>query len=391
MSIAVDRQRRLDENERAEKQQLELAIRFVVKALDARDPYTKNHSVEVADISRLIAEEIDEDTLRKANEIDKKAAFVEQIYFAALLHDIGKIGVKESILLKKGRLDMTEKWEMDTHAFMGAEMLIEAEGWHNIREIIMHHHESYDGNRGYPHGLKKDTIPLGSRIIAIADSFHAMTSNRPYRCALHNQMAYDEIRLLSEGFKIDGKTEEQQYDPSVFEAFKKAIIKSRENRASTLFENIEVNERVFDDNNFLLTRVFFEKHIEDVVSKTNNEPFCIALMCLNSCVNNAHGTKALYSIKRRMLPRGALFSNYEDNRYVIYFPNTRIKEANILCNEIRDRLSKETEIAIDIGIVEVTNNKSCEDFLSKCVKSLNKAITLDKGKGMVVLYNDIHC
>jgi putative nucleotidyltransferase with HDIG domain len=172
------------------------------KALDARDNSTKEHSCEVADISSIIGKSIG---LRKEQ--------LEVIHLAGHLHDIGKIGIPDHILFKEDKLT-SEEWEcIKNHPVVGAGIVSSIEGFtekNSIKDIIMHHHERYDG-KGYPNGLKGNQIPLGARIIAVADSISAMMQNRPYRRKM------DYYNTVNEVFRNSGS----QFDPLIVNAFSK--------------------------------------------------------------------------------------------------------------------------------------------------------------------------
>ena len=133
----------------------------IASALDAKDPYTGNHSRRVSDMACELC------GLLGLNEHD-----TEEIHLAAHLHDIGKIGIPDSVLLKPGRLDDEEWLIMKKHPQIGADILAKSPRFSRMSAIILHHHERFDG-KGYPFGAKGEEIPLGSRIIAVCDSIHA--------------------------------------------------------------------------------------------------------------------------------------------------------------------------------------------------------------------------
>jgi putative nucleotidyltransferase with HDIG domain len=153
-------------------------VRSLVSSVDAKDPYTCGHSTRVAITCREVAR-----ALAFADEPTREA------YMAGLLHDIGKIGTPEAILRKPGLLLPEEREIMQRHSRTGAQILGGIRKLEPIREAVLHHHERFDGS-GYPAGLKGDAIPLLARIIALADAFDAMTSNRPYR----PMMPWDDVR-----------------------------------------------------------------------------------------------------------------------------------------------------------------------------------------------------
>ena len=156
-------------------------VECISSALDARDPYTGDHSRRVSDTATLLA--------KMLGLSDDE---IQEIHIAAHLHDIGKIGIPDSVLLKPGRLD-DEEWKMmKRHPQIGADILAKSPRFSRISAIILHHHERYDG-KGYPFGAKEQEIPLGSRIIAVCDSIDAMSSARAYRKALPLDTVYEEI------------------------------------------------------------------------------------------------------------------------------------------------------------------------------------------------------
>jgi HD-GYP domain-containing protein (c-di-GMP phosphodiesterase class II) len=160
-------------------------------AIDAKDHYTHGHTTRVTNLSLEIATLL---RYKQNKELDKK--FFEHLHIASLLHDIGKIGISEGILNKKGALNDEERKKMREHPLVGTTIL------QPIKELdyailgVKYHHECYDGS-GYPEGLKGAQIPLIAAIIAVADSFDAMTTDRPYRCALPKKEAIEEVKQLS--------------------------------------------------------------------------------------------------------------------------------------------------------------------------------------------------
>jgi len=159
-------------------------LQVMVKAIEARDPYTSGHSVRVSELSRTIAVEL-----------GLSAKEVEQIETAALLHDVGKIHEEFAPLLRKeGRLTAEETALMQTHSVRSAElvsMISKFRGF--IHDSVLHHHERWDGE-GYPIGLSGKNIPLGSRIILISDTIDAMTTDRPYRKRLPLEVVIAELQ-----------------------------------------------------------------------------------------------------------------------------------------------------------------------------------------------------
>ncbi|MDD5504015.1 MAG: HD domain-containing protein [Candidatus Omnitrophica bacterium] len=176
-------------------------------AIDARDPYTHGHSQRVTNISLVIL-----DFMGAMDEIDKDAFFRHRLQITGVLHDIGKIGVPDDILHKPAQLTPEERKEIEKHPVLGAEIVSHIAGLRNLIGGIKYHHERYDG-KGYPEGLKSDEIPLMARIISVADTYDAMTSDRPYRKGLPFLTARDEIQ----------RNASAQFDPYVVAAFLKAF------------------------------------------------------------------------------------------------------------------------------------------------------------------------
>jgi putative nucleotidyltransferase with HDIG domain len=150
-------------------------------AVDSKDQYTQGHSQKVSGYSVLIAEAI-----------GLQDGEIEAIRLGGMLHDVGKVGIPENVLNKNGPLNL-EEWElMKKHVEYGAQLLEPLRGTEQIREMVAHHHEFFDGS-GYPHGLANSRIPLGARIIAIADAYDTITSERAYKKARTAEEAFLEL------------------------------------------------------------------------------------------------------------------------------------------------------------------------------------------------------
>lgn len=181
--VATMRERRAARLFRRESE-IKSALTALISALDAREPYTKGHSGRVAEYASALAKKfgIDSDECQK-------------LYMAALLHDIGKMGVPDSVLLKEGKLTEDEFSIMKQHPVIGERLLERVEFLTELLPAIRHHHERHDG-RGYPDKLTGEEIPFFARCIAVADAYDAMTTDRPYRKALtHNEARSELLRL----------------------------------------------------------------------------------------------------------------------------------------------------------------------------------------------------
>ncbi|MCV0404476.1 MAG: HD-GYP domain-containing protein [Chloroflexi bacterium] len=169
----------------------EQTIQALSKAVDARDNYTRNHSSRVSHISEAMAR------VMRLPEPE-----IEKITWAALLHDIGKIGIRDNVLLKEGPLDKAERILMNQHPEIGAEIVRPATQLAGEAPLILAHHEWFNGS-GYPGGVEALDIPLGARIMTIADAYEAMTSSRPYRkIPLTHEQAVDQLEKFA-GIQFD--------------------------------------------------------------------------------------------------------------------------------------------------------------------------------------------
>lgn len=178
---------------------LEGVLEALAAAIDAKDPYTQDHSKRVRDFSLVIAKELGYLDRPDHNEIDH----YRQIWIGSLLHDIGKIGVPDIILGKAGRLTPQEYMQIKQHPIIGRYILEQVPQLRDGLAAIGQHHEHLDGS-GYPDQLAGDQISLTARIVAVADVFDAMTSDRPYRNALPVQEVFDYMREVS-GKHLDGE------------------------------------------------------------------------------------------------------------------------------------------------------------------------------------------
>jgi putative nucleotidyltransferase with HDIG domain len=177
----------------------------MAQVVDDRDSSTFHHSERVASYAVSLAGELSLDQ-----------SLIELIEQAASVHDLGKIGVPDRVLLKPGPLTTDERATMWLHTQIGARILSQFHLFRSGAEIVLHHHEAFDGS-GYPHGLAGDAIPLGARVVAVADAFDAMTSDRPYRRALSVDEAVERFRIGSG----------RQWDPVVVSAMLRLLREGR--------------------------------------------------------------------------------------------------------------------------------------------------------------------
>ena len=198
-----ERTQQLGQKNRALRKGYIETIRALAEAVDAKDAYTRGHSERVAVYASRIA-----------RELNLEKTLIERVYFSGLLHDVGKIGIPDAIITKPARLTEDEYHEIKKHPEIGAKILEPVEMLSEIAPCVRHHHEWFDGStRGYPDRLRGEQIPLPSRIILVADTVEAMTSNRPYRKVLPLTVVIDELR------KYSGR----QFDPKVVDAFMRLL------------------------------------------------------------------------------------------------------------------------------------------------------------------------
>jgi HD-GYP domain-containing protein (c-di-GMP phosphodiesterase class II) len=191
-------------------------IRTLAKAIDAKDPYTKGHSERVTEFAIEIAKEM--------KLPDKLSRNIE---FAALIHDIGKIGIKDNVLTKPSRLSDSEYELIKRHPAIGEQIIAPIEFLTNVTPLVLYHHEHYDGN-GYLEGLTGDEIPIGARVLIVADSDEAMISDRPYSKSMTQKEAVEELKDKSGS----------QFDPEIVEAFFRVL----ERRKQREFKELHVEE-----------------------------------------------------------------------------------------------------------------------------------------------------
>lgn len=193
---------------RLEESQLQTVL-ALAKVMESRDSYVGGHCRKVTALAVSLSQRM-----------DCSPAEVQAIRWAALLHDIGKVGIRDGILRKTGSLSKKEWQEMRRHPETGAEIVRMASNLDYVAALILSHHERYDGT-GYPHGLQREMIPLGGRILAVADAFSAMTDNRPYRESCSVEEAIQEVKRCAG----------TQFDPRVVEVFESLYPEHKSARA----------------------------------------------------------------------------------------------------------------------------------------------------------------
>ena len=267
-------------------------ISTIANIIDAKDEYTKGHSYRVAEYSSLLAKELGYDDDAVAN-----------VKYVGLLHDIGKIGIPDSILNKPGKLNNSEYAIMRKHAEIGGNILSGNNMINGMDEGAKYHHERYDG-RGYPQGLKGEEIPEMARIIGIADAYDAMTSNRVYRKSLSNETVIGELKKCS-GTQFDpkfaeifvkmveeGKLDEIRYENGESESNDKSMA---ERSADLLKSVIGFKENSYDNEHDYLTGVLSRSSgcalITEKLAEGDGGLFLVDITNLHD-VNEKHGIVA---------------------------------------------------------------------------------------------------
>ncbi len=200
------------------------SLQALTSSIDAKDPYTCGHSARVAYISRFIAEKLELDN-----------ALVYNTYLTGLLHDVGKIGITESVLCKPGKLTEDEYEQIKQHPQISANILSGIKQMSQVTEGVLTHHEHYNG-KGYPQGLSGRNIPLIGRIVQLADSFDAMTSSRTYRTALPMEYVLAELRRYSG----------TQFDPIIMDLFLSCDIPALMVELNNLPDNVGMHDFSFN-------------------------------------------------------------------------------------------------------------------------------------------------
>lgn len=382
----------LKEKNRLNQQMTLQTIMTIVNAIDAKDEYTRGHSQRVSEYSALLAAEL-----------GASPEEIEHVRYAALLHDIGKIGVPDAILNKSGKLTKEEFSLMKLHTLIGAEILKDIKSVPDLDVGARYHHERYDGT-GYPEGLRGNAIPYTARIIGIADSYDAMTSNRIYRKRLTDEDVEGEL------LRFRGT----QFDPEITDAFLKLL---REKRLSSIQTDIissqdtaqesvanQVLQKIIETNAAYLpasqkldtlTSVYTKAYgVELVNTYLTHDNGCLLVIDLDSLrrINGQHG-----------FIRGDLYLNTIANILSAFYTNTILyrsdgdefvcflcgltdsREANSAIHSFYERLRQEKEkdnilmgLSVSIGaVLSSIDGRNSDELFSKA----NKALYFAKQKG----------
>ena len=374
------------------------SITTIANTIDAKDTYTKGHSLRVSQYSARIAEALHWE--------DKH---IQNLRYTALLHDIGKIGIPDAILNKPNGLSEVEYQLIQSHTTTGGEILKDITMIPHVADGAMYHHERFDG-QGYPSGLAGADIPLEARIICIADAYDAMNSDRIYRNALPPEVIRQEM------VKERGK----QFDPMLLDVFLELfdagkMVPSTDSAASTgslaeetsvllgqIIRNMEMgkeNEASIDLMTGLLERADGEKKIAIAMKE---EPGCLAFIDLdnlkhvNDIMGHASGDAAIRIVGEVLNEHAhtAIISRIGGDEFLFYMPGADEEEAGVIIDGIIHsyRRRKEEDPALEstslsVGLCTCTPADTFTEVFQKADKALYH--TKQTGKGGVTYYSEL--
>lgn len=331
----------------------EFAVNSLVKMIEKRDTYTGGHSERVASYSRNIAKEL--------GLSDEECSL---IYKAGIVHDVGKIITPDSILLKPGKLSKEEYSLIQDHVVVGYEILSDVPMYKNIADIVYAHHERYDGS-GYPRALKKDEIPFFARIMAIADSFDAMTTRRIYKERKSVPVAIAEIKELSGSW----------FDPSIVDSAINVL------QLVTIESNVSQDPTtVIDDERFAyffkdpLTRVYNHDYLDFVLNKSKDEKnsLCFNIIYIKNftAYNKKYGWNAgdafLKNFATYLLgrfPSAKIFRIFGDDFLILHDVHREIDIAVINELELVQKNNLQCEVKhLDVKESNINCYQDLEDF-----------------------------
>lgn len=340
-----DLQRRLDEKTREMERITIQAIMTVANTVDAKDDYTKGHSMRVAAYAELLAQRL-----------GWSEEEVQNIYYVAMLHDVGKIGVPDAVLNKPFKLTDLEFRLIRNHTTMGLEILKDFKMFPNVDVGAKYHHERYDG-KGYPEGLKAESIPLVARIIALVDSYDAMTSNRVYRRRLSDEVVMEELE----------KGKGSQWDPDLVNIFMELIKEGalehqwmrEDEMAAPIFDSEKIfgtamgSESVLEASTDYLTGVLSKRKGEhEIAAGLRAAGGCMMILDLDHFkqINQTHGHLAGdYALKMtadvlRDVCGKDIVCRTGGDEFLYFAEGMKSKDAAIaMVNEILDAFAKKQE------------------------------------------------
>ncbi|HYH60271.1 MAG TPA: HD domain-containing phosphohydrolase [Solirubrobacterales bacterium] len=324
-------------------------VRVLAEAIEVKDPFLRGHSDEVSDYVARVASELGIEAQRR-----------EELVFGSLLHDVGKLGISERILLKPGKLTPEEYAMVQLHPRIGYRLVQNVALLRPIAPAILHHHEWFDGS-GYPGGLKGEQIPLEARIISVADAFSAMTSERPYQRRRSLEDACAELE----------RSAGTQFDPEIVRLFVNEVRTGQRDRredaakgSRSLLDDPELGAVISEDEPLLgygafaitdnLTLLYSHGYLHEVArseaerSALQAAPFCVVLTELTALaeVNEADGyavgdeaiKEVAGCVQRIAVRHGASAARMSGRRLALIVPNADDERARAIAEEINSEV-----------------------------------------------------
>jgi diguanylate cyclase (GGDEF)-like protein len=346
-------------------------VRVLADAIQAKDPHLRGHSEEVVQYVAAVAGELGVEPTRR-----------EELVIGSLLHDLGKIGISERILLKPAALTPEERTVIELHPTIGHRLVEQVEALAPIADAILHHHERWDGD-GYPHGLAGEDIPLEARIICVADSFSAMTADRPYRRRMTLEDACAELERCAG----------TQFDPQVVEAFVGEVRKRPPSGGAHPLEvalndpNVALRREgsetvlgqgplaITDNLTLLYTHRYFHEVVEQAASRAaqTEEPFAVIVVeltelpQLNRVEGYAAGDEAIVTAGRAMqraaVRCGGTACRYSGRRLALVCPGCDAPSADRLASELGTALADGPRAAV--GCAAWSTGDQGEDVVAR--------------------------
>jgi diguanylate cyclase (GGDEF)-like protein len=332
-------------------------VRVLAEAIQAKDPFLRGHSEEVSGYVAAVAGRLGIEPRRR-----------EELVFGSLLHDVGKIGISERILLKPGALTPEERTLIELHPRIGFRLVEQVPALRPIADAILHHHERYDGD-GYPEGLAGEAIPLEARIICVADSFSAMTAERPYRGRMSLEEACVELERCAGS----------QFDPAVVGAFVEEVRRdpfSGDGEATAAMEDPQVDRHregdepvlgfgahaIVDNLTLLYSHRYFHESAEAAANRAaaEAEPFAVVLAELTEVahVNRLEGytagdeaiRAAAKAVQRAAVLCGGTACRCSGRRVALIAPACDEEQATRMASVIAAELAAGPRVAIGCAV-----------------------------------------
>jgi diguanylate cyclase (GGDEF)-like protein len=332
-------------------------VRVLAEAIQAKDLFLRGHSEEVSRYVAAVADKLGIETRRR-----------EELVFGSLLHDVGKIGISERILLKPDALTPEERTLIELHPRIGYRLIEQVPALKPIAPAVLHHHERYDGD-GYPEGLAGEDIPIEARIICVADSFSAMTAERPYRGRMSLEQACGELERCAG----------TQFDPRVVDAFCEEVRRDPfggDGRATDPMGDPEVDRHregqepvlgfgahaIVDNLTLLYSHRYFHETAEKAAARANEgaDPFAVVLVeltevaHLNRLEGYTAGDEAIRlaakAVQRAAVLCGGTACRYSGRRLALVAPGTSADSATRLASMIAGDLQGGARVAVGTAV-----------------------------------------